>query len=776
MNWNAIKGLNPYSKIKKVEGESIRLKSALREVATRGQKTREIALDWRTRMPEQTLAYLYNLANSNRTLKFTIKAIRDEIFRPGFEWEERFACKCLDCEAEYEYKAEKCRCGCKTFTEPNLEQQKHFKTLVEKANATQSLEDVLMQISLDWDTVDEGWIICKKNYLLFETDPEADNYGEIAGTTPVEIRRGDPLIMRYVIDEEDTPGGDIWICLVHREKIHKEQGKCTECSRKLYQAIAAALGKGPNGDDLFYIEGEVHHSSKHNPTELYSAIPPVMECYFEIFSLIWGAYNIKNYYENDWMAGFFSMNTDNPGGAFDFWNKVKADLQANRYQPVLLPFSSKDGKGKVEFHGVSDIFKEANHQSFRDSMERAVATHYGVSNVFRGDVSTGAGLSNQGMEITVTVRACDVTQERFHKGPIRFLMEQFRITDYVWKFKSVEEKDEAAEVQLDILKTGLATQRLQLGYIGTINPEGEWDFAYNPEKAKELLGGGAGMEQRSPLELSEGVDSRFTGEPAIPHTTMKSDAPITSDTAGNLQERINDDEIIKHTLEDTHDSKAFLDPNKEKIMEMVKAGFLWDSFKEFSAKEVNRVHDILFEKMTQPQGWSVHTIIKALQKEFPSKEFGQLQNIVRTETREITNTAREFAYKETDTPQMIYRWAGPMDRRTTKICKEIHSRVGTGKSLKAVKGIVHEVAAKYEADDGGTPDRNLTPHYGCRHTLSRTFGGAKAAAFLNALEKVGDEEIIKRFKDGESAHSISKALGVKRREVDRAIREGIDAP
>ncbi|MCK5609011.1 hypothetical protein KAR91_44465 [Candidatus Pacearchaeota archaeon] len=768
--------LNPYSRIKELEGESSRQKRALRSVTTKNQKTRELTLDWRTRVPEMQLQYLYNLADSNRTLKFTIKTLRDEIFRSGFEWKEKFACKCLECDAEYEYKTLKCRCGSENFIEPNLDHIKEFDRFMEKCNPTQSLKDVFKQMSLDYDTVDEGWIICKKKYLLFEGDPEADNYGDIAGSTPIEISRGDPLTMRYVIDEYDRPGGDIWICLVHRDiEQKKEDKKCKECGRNLHQAIAAALGIYSKEDDLFYIEGEVYHNSKHNPTELYSKIPPVMECYFEVFSLIWAAYNIKNYYENDWMAGFFTMNTDNPDDAFNFWERVKADLLGNRYNPIMLPFSSKDGRGKVEFHSVSDIFKESNHQAFRDGMERAVATHYGVANVFRGDASTGIGLSNEGMQLKVTDRACDVSQGVFHDGPIPFLMAQFHITDYVLQIKPVAEKDEAAEVQLDTMKANYAKSMMGMGYVGTRNPQGDWDFTYNIEKAAEIMLNMSQMS-RTPMEplsltsdLSQGPEPReqFRYDDKV-------DSQLSSETEGNLQERINKDDIIIHTLEDTHDSKAFLNPNKELILGIIKAGFLWDNFKNFSLKEVDLVHDVLFEKMTQPQGWSMNSIVKDLQKALPGKSLNQLENITKTETTEIMNTAREISYKESDTPQQTYRWVGPdQPGRTTKICTEIKRRVGAGKPLEDVKRILHEVASKYE-NEGGTPDRNMTPHYRCRHTLLRATGVVgKAEEFLEVLENSGNAEILEKFKAGESAHSISKSLGIKRKEVDKIIRAGI---
>lgn len=94
--------------------------------------------------------------------------------------------------------------------------------------------------------------------------------------------------------------------------------------------------------------------------------------------------------------------------------------------------------------------------------------------------------------------------------------------------------------------------------------------------------------------------------------------------------------------------------------------------------------------------------------------------IYRTETHELRNKTREWAYSKIDPEGMHkYQWIGPSDTRTTKICKNIQNRTKKGVSLPELKQIIEEESKKGMGSKWNP--REFNPHPSCRHTYIRKF-------------------------------------------------------
>ncbi len=101
------------------------------------------------------------------------------------------------------------------------------------------------------------------------------------------------------------------------------------------------------------------------------------------------------------------------------------------------------------------------------------------------------------------------------------------------------------------------------------------------------------------------------------------------------------------------------------------------------------------------------------------------KSVVRTESQHISNSSREWVYRDRD-PLNRYRyvWGIRRDHRTSQQCLEIAARVDEEKRMNREKGvrldrlksIVREVAMKYAPD---YPYREWVPHYNCRSKLRR---------------------------------------------------------
>lgn len=165
---------------------------------------------------------------------------------------------------------------------------------------------------------------------------------------------------------------------------------------------------------------------------------------------------------------------------------------------------------------------------------------------------------------------------------------------------------------------------------------------------------------------------------------------------------------------------------KEAILSVIDDGAMWDEFAGYSSQAAAAIHNSLEEKVTQPQGWSIGSIVDDLLELYSGLGKERALTIARTEVGAIMNRARQEAYEQRDdSDDYVYYWQGPGDHRTTDVCKEIKEEVdarGGHVPLEELRSILRTKARKYEnTAQGGTPERvsEWVPHYQCRHTFIR---------------------------------------------------------
>jgi rubrerythrin len=153
----------------------------------------------------------------------------------------------------------------------------------------------------------------------------------------------------------------------------------------------------------------------------------------------------------------------------------------------------------------------------------------------------------------------------------------------------------------------------------------------------------------------------------------------------------------------------------------------WGAFESLTDAQANELAEMLEEKLTQPQGWSISSLSRDIQTEFNLDEEVAV-GIASDTTHSVLNESREEAYEQMEgSEEFEYEWLNPQDNRTTPVCwgiiEEIEDRGGSV-TMPTLKQIVREQAVKYEgtSEGGGTPDRvdQWKPHYRCRSTFARS--------------------------------------------------------
>ncbi|AGM11197.1 portal protein [Haloarcula hispanica tailed virus 2] len=152
-------------------------------------------------------------------------------------------------------------------------------------------------------------------------------------------------------------------------------------------------------------------------------------------------------------------------------------------------------------------------------------------------------------------------------------------------------------------------------------------------------------------------------------------------------------------------------------------GAVFEDIESVPSRTVDRLKDLLRENMTQPQGWSLDSIVSDMKDVWPGVPEEKLEVVARTETASVLNTAREDAYEDLpgggDEP--TFYWEGPKDSRTTDACEELKERTnadfgGDPVPMDRLVEIEREVQQEYFP---GLSFRKHTVHPNERHTFVR---------------------------------------------------------
>lgn len=640
----------------------------------------------------RSYAFLRSIERKVSIIRSVNLKLKQEIFRNEGDWQPRFDSKCADenCNEEFEEAVEICpRCNGEEFLKPSTMGKDDFNKIVKRANFNgQTLLTVLDEIEEDLNIGDDAYIVAPKKILA---DP-----GEGRPMLwPTEVFRGDPDLFRKVMDKKGIPGGKYWKCLRCKDSDGKplvitetDRGKARamKCSKghELYEVFYVATDYQGTEPRYYYIEGEVLHVSKFSPSLLYG-FSPLITLYNEGLSLFHMDRRIRMRFEKGRVEGIITF----PMRSEDSLLKAKKRMKEEKREDdnyLAMVAVDPEAKHKPEFLQLLGSFGDNQVLEIKQELKERIGGLYGVSLVFQADTSTSGGLNNEGLQITVTNRAVEKGQGTYNNKILPWLMKQYGVLDFIWLLNPNEERDMVADEDLKAKRIANATAMLQHGYVSELKENGEFEPRYDLELAQELLGAGGGFQP--PIGIpAEG--QRFGGEP------------------DNLRRSMDDE--IQDSME------KFIDPRTDDILEALDEGAMFSAFKDMTRTQANQVRLTMIDSMTQPQGWSINSVVKNLKKVLPEDAQKNLRMIVRTETQSIKNVARKLEYGDRD-PEGVFKfqWIGPADKRTTDTCKNITRRASKGVSMKELQKIINE-----EAKKEGFDPRPMLPHINCRHTLRR---------------------------------------------------------
>lgn len=617
---------------------------------------------------------IYSVALQSDVLLTVINALRDNIFRRGTLIKENG-------ENDFEYSS--------------------LNKILKKINDNnQSLIDVCKMFERDLNIMDDAYLISLKDYIF-------DLNGDISDWITREIVIAKPTRMGIIADSQgrlgyNDKGQNIYLDLTNRsysidEKTAEGMGFVNKQGIKLQQACYRAQ-TGKEGEYIYYMESEVFHCSKYNPTMLYG-YSNIFSIWMKIVTLIeQDRYLLLNYQKGRPPRGILAFNTTNYDSVKKAWEALKEEAKKDPHSISPMILENKEGVGKaVEWINLMNPLQDMQFIESRNEMRRQIGAIYGVMPLFSGDISQAGGLNNESQQLTVTNRSVELGQKIYNEKVFPWILKQFKINTYELELLEPEEKDEIKDEKTMGIKIDNAVKMSQMGFKVSFNQEEE-KFEYSNEQVSQPNQNIFGPNQTN-------LSSQDIGKEFI-----------------DLKYMVRDEEINKKIRE-------FLDIEKEDILkednlifDIKKADNNFISFiskqlyeKSFEGltKEVSdKIKDVVLKSLIQRT-----TISEVINK---IKELGVSENqselIARTESSILKNSAREFNYSQVEgNENFLYKWIGPDDNRTSDISKEIKSKSKNGLKLETLKNLVRKTSEKY----GFKPDRDWFSHPNQRHIFTR---------------------------------------------------------
>ena len=441
-----------------------------------------------------TAPVIYSIVQQSVITRTCITQLKQEVFRRGYIWEKAYEARCGDCGKEHQMPVKECaRCGSLDLKKPDPKQLEYAEKFIDGYvnKAEQLFIDVLQELEDDLNIMDDAYIVLVKEYFL-------DGNGKIRMHRIKEVYRGDPVTMMIYSDEEGVRGTKGFTCVNHRQFMSTEpHEECEVCGSNLFPIHYV---NRVNGQDQYFLEGEVLHFSKYNPSRLYG-LSPIITLYNLIMTLIAMENYVNSSYTKSRMPrGLLAVQTRNMESMRSFWRATKEKLEADPHFVPVMGIEAENGKGAVEWIKFMDSLKEMEYVSVKDDLRDRISAFYGVSKVFMADNTTSGGLNNEGMQILVTNRAVQKAQRVYNDYVFPFLIRQFGITDWNLKLPPSEEEDEIAVLRKREIEVNIAASIKNLGFDIEMDEDGQFTFK-KPEPKEEAPQMGEEGEEDTKVEL-----------------------------------------------------------------------------------------------------------------------------------------------------------------------------------------------------------------------------------------------------------------------------------
>jgi len=481
-----------------------------------------------------------------------------------------------------------------------------------------------------------------------------------------------------------------------------------------------------------------------------------------------------------------------PQGHFELWTHFRKNGEDKNFKTIR-----KENIHKKNYSGMIYCVEVPEHAVIvRRFGDIAICGNsiYGVEPIFQGDVSTGGGLNNEGLQVTVTNRAIEYGQGIYNNNFFPKILKAMGTEGWTLTLNPSEEQDEMAKLtrQNQSLFNGQIAIGLGLeaeydddtGEViikpGKLEekevPESPFGAPTTPPRATGAPSIGKGFEfnkelikarTRPPFTklsniLKNEIDNfikRFKRKPSeaeLSKTINKINLKLTKELETSSKRLFKqtyltemgkvEKELGSNVLFNTVDENA--------LSVLANQDVLLKAYTGITSNLTNELNGIIQEAYRDPKGLTTKQITDKIKDLTDVADF-RAETIARTETGKISSAARKTSYsKEEGFDTFLFKWVGPNDNRTTDTSKRIKARTKGGVPWSELIKIVEEESS-VDFPEWTVNKEFPVSHYQSRHTFIKIPG---------TTTKSKEEAIRKEFQEIED-----KRLEAEKKQADEEL-------
>tara|TARA_R100001129_G_scaffold181018_1_gene159767 strand:- start:2865 stop:4790 length:1926 start_codon:yes stop_codon:yes gene_type:complete len=416
---------------------------------------------------------------------------------------------------------------------PDPEQRKRLTKWLKDCNVfDQSMEEVFRQFHFDINSLDDGFIYVAKEYK--------DMGDGTVSSRPIEIRRLNPALVEFDLDQAGLPKNTHFICPIDRNDIADEPG----LSEKGVQRIPAMYKYYHRNQHMYFADDEIIHLSKFSPSETYGW-SPILTIFEKALTLVGMDKNLYRYFfERKMPASMLLVTTDDPESLRREREHIAAQTRLDPNYIPMVAVSARNQRGRVDMVRLFHSLQEMDYMPVREEVRERVAAMWGVTPAWQGAPEAFGGLSQQTQQLVVMSRVVESDQRLFHEKVFPQLLESFGITDYEIVLPQPEEKAENTRLSFAAQKIQIANQFSQLGFSVKLKeqdvPLWDADFVVSGEavptaqmQAEQLAMGVEAQKQQMQMQEQQMQEQQAMAGQQEEDAEMEGEAP--AEEGGDIQ-------------------------------------------------------------------------------------------------------------------------------------------------------------------------------------------------------------------------------------------------
>jgi len=391
-----------------------------------------------------------------------------------------------------------------------------------------TLKSMMMALEEDVLVADIQWTLMSKDYSRHPALPvyvlpsdkdnpvlppqmRQDPFSSETSLLPkvTETFRGNPMALRFVVDDKDRLGGRFWTCVIHRQylfdlwrpqsfakgwsprdgygssnglvvidnwariparedaQVQAQIAKgCPQCGCRLEEVLVVAvdLNRSNLGEvPVFgYIAGEFIAVNRFSTAYRYGR-PLLLATWIPLSILKFADRHVHRLLRDGLPPkGILAIPGTNEDSVKAWFEKEYNKGVTNRGHIPTMLYDPGEGSSKPEFVSITPTMEELEFTASVEFYLLKFCAIYGVSPPFLNDPSSGGGLNNDGMMLYVTLRTIEKAHANWHEDWMPHFLSAHHITDWDLEFEPPKEEDRVAVIDRRLKQVQLLQMLLPL--------------------------------------------------------------------------------------------------------------------------------------------------------------------------------------------------------------------------------------------------------------------------------------------------------------------------